>query len=132
MIIILELIGFILAALLLFMPVTTFPYMIFHGSLFVESAFALAYLVILLYFWVLARITLHELKHPPTWKRIGRLLLVSSGCGVGAFASFLILALMFNAVDSSHGGSFIMVLLAIVGSILAVTVFLSERTRRAL
>src|SRR5215475_11227003 len=127
-----ELVGAVAALLLGLQPFASLVSMVLPPYQSVESGFILTYCVIAV-FTAIVVLLAHRLgRRSPKWSNVSYLCLVSIGLLVLALGAFLLLTALFGAVDSSHGGSLMLLLMATLGIALGAMVWLARRTRLAL
>jgi MFS-type transporter involved in bile tolerance (Atg22 family) len=127
----LEIAGSLIALALLFLPVSTFFYMAVGPEEF-ESGFVLADIIIAVIACALVSLSRSHLHRDVAWSNVWRYFGISVVFVVCSWLITWALAVSINVVDSSHGGAIIIVPMATLGVAAAATVYLAERTRRAL
>jgi hypothetical protein len=110
--------SFILATLLLFMPVSMLLWLPFsHGS--TESALVLMYAVLAPVAMVLAWLAWRFSWLQPKWRDVGLFLILGVVIIALDLAAFFALAYIFQVSDSSHGGTLLGYVMGAVGILAA-------------
>jgi hypothetical protein len=128
--IILEILSIVLAAVLLFMPVTgLFWYFLSSSPGYADSGFILAYAVIAVFVCEVAALVRYLAFKQSSHSLVGIFLGAALALTIFTCAIGIWLAFALNVIDSSHGGSLILQVLGCLGITFAATAWLVHKTR---
>jgi len=119
------------ALLLLVGPAVQLVWLLISRQFALESAFVLMYLVLAVFCALLYVLVRSISISKPGWPRVARFFFAGCALAVVACLAATGLARSINVVDSSHGGSFIILVLGAAGALLLATSWLLRVTMRS-
>jgi hypothetical protein len=120
------------ALLLLAGPAVQLVWLVGTSQFAVESAFAVSYAVLALFGLLLYLLARAFSLRQPGWAIVARFFIVATVLAFVTCLGVAALARSLNAVDSSHGGSIVILALGAWGAVLLATSWLLRLFRRSL
>lgn len=126
-----EIFGTALAVMLGLLPIASLVWGVLAPDGAADSAFTVAFYIVVGFAAVLVYVARQFSKRNLRWSHVANFCFAAIALQVSAAMLFPFVAIALNATDSSHGGSFMDLVMANLGIAIGATVWLARRTRLA-